>query len=77
MLVARRRAFATKSLTFLGTSLTDVKVEARANRDYFLSPRIAFDAKPYTDPVKKAFMRRELARVWSEFLCPVCGRHMK
>lgn len=54
MLVARRRAFATKSLTFLGTSLTDVKVEARAtrNRDYFLSPRIAFDAKPYTDPVK-------------------------
>lgn len=52
MLVARRRAFATKSLTFLGNSLTDVKVEARANRDYFLSPRIAFDAKPYTDPVK-------------------------
>lgn len=30
MLVARRRAFATKSLTFLGTSLTDVKVSASA-----------------------------------------------
>ncbi|KAH0903404.1 LOW QUALITY PROTEIN: hypothetical protein HID58_042907 [Brassica napus] len=53
MLVARRRAFATKSLTFLGNSLTDVKVEARAIRDYFLSPRIAFDAKPYTDPAFK------------------------
>lgn len=35
----------------LGVDATG-KVEARAtrNRDYFLSPRIAFDAKPYTDP---------------------------